>query len=154
MSERPNRPTLSVQRNRYTIGIVCASFNSDITDKQLQYAKKCANQYGVACEVYTVAGSFELPQFLDTVARTKLYDGLVALGCLIKGETTHFKVISEAVSQAIIQLSLQHRMPIGFGVITALTKEQAVARTAIGYDAVHAVLQSLTQLPTLPEKYE
>jgi len=129
------------------LAVVRAECNSAITTAQKESAKQCAAEYAVACDFFDVAGAFELPQLIDQLVRTKQYDGFVAVGCLIKGETTHFEVISEAVSSAIMQLSLTHHIPIGFGVITALTQQQAADRVWIGYDATYAVLQTLSQLP-------
>lgn len=145
MSTRERKNPLAIEHGRFRVGIVQAQFNSDLTHAQVTAAQECAKEYGVQTDVFLVAGAFEIPQVLDRLARSGSYDALVGIGCLIKGSTTHFEVISSAVSSGMMQVSLTWHMPVGFGVITALTREQAEERTWIGYDAMYAVLQSLSQ---------
>ena len=143
MAERKEKETFTLSRTDYHIGIVQSEFNREFTDRQLQTAIECLDEYGVAYEVITVPGAYEIPYAVDQMARSGAFDGFVALGCLIKGETIHFEVISYSVGDALQRMSIEKGIPVGFGIITASTKEQAVARTVIGYDAVYAILQSL-----------
>ena len=92
--------------------------------------------------VIRVPGVFEIPVVISK--NIKKYDGFIALGCVIKGETPHFDFISQATTNAIMQLSIDHKKPIGNGIITALNKDQAEARAEKkGIEASAAVLSVL-----------
>ena len=98
-------------------------------------------------KIYHVPGVFEIPVTISK--HINKYDGFVALGCVIKGETPHFDLISNAVVNAIMDLSVESKKPIGNGIITCLNKKQALERANpegkdIGGGAVSAVLQTLT----------
>ena len=85
-----------------------------------------------------VPGVFEIPVTIAT--RIKHYDGFIALGCVIKGQTPHFDFISKATTDAIMKLSIDHKKPIGNGIITCLNKKQAIARSKTkGQEAANAV---------------
>ena len=90
-----------------------------------------------------VPGVFEIPVVISK--NVKKYDGFIALGCIIKGETPHFDFISRATTQAIIDLSVDSKKPIGNGIITCLNKKQAQARSKKGREAVQAVISVLSQ---------
>ena len=97
-------------------------------------------------KIYHVPGVFEIPVTISK--HINKYDGFVALGCVIKGETPHFDLISNAVVNAIMDLSVESKKPIGNGIITCLNKKQALERANpegkdIGGSAVSAVLQTL-----------
>ena len=92
----------------------------------------------------TVPGVFEIPVVI--AKNIKKYDGFVALGCVIKGETPHFDFISKATIDALMKLSIDYRKPIGNGVITCLNKEQAIVRSnSKGQEAANATLKVLEQ---------
>ena len=74
-------------------------------------------------------GAFELPVAAKFLAATKKYDAIICLGCLIKGETMHFEYISQATSSGVMQVGLNHSIPCLFGVLTVLSKEQAIKRS-------------------------
>ena len=89
-----------------------------------------------------VPGVFEIPVVISK--NIKKYDGFVALGCVIKGETPHFDFISQTVINAIMKISIENKKPIGNGIITCLNKEQAIVRSKIkGQEAAEAVLSVL-----------
>ena len=89
-----------------------------------------------------VPGVFEVPVVI--AKNIKKYDGFIALGCVIKGETPHFDFISKATTQAIMSLSIEHKKPIGNGIITSLNKKQAFSRSKKkGQEAAKAVLSVL-----------
>ena len=91
-----------------------------------------------------VPGVFEIPVVISK--NIKKYDGFIALGCVIKGQTPHFDFISQATTNAIMDLSIDHRKPIGNGIITALNKDQAEDRsTKKGKEAAIAVFSVLTK---------
>ena len=90
----------------------------------------------------TVPGVFEIPVVISR--KIKKYDGFIALGCVIKGETPHFDFISKASTDAIMKLSIDNKKPIGNGIITCLNKDQAVVRSkSKGQEAANAVLSVL-----------
>jgi 6,7-dimethyl-8-ribityllumazine synthase len=82
-----------------------------------------------------------VPFALQKLAKTRQFDCLVALGCVIKGETPHFDYVCKMVQEGILKVSLDEHIPVGFGVITVLTMEQAKARTALGAQAASAALE-------------
>ena len=86
-------------------------------------------------------GIFEIPFAISRYI--KKYEGFVALGCVIKGETPHFDFISQATTNAIMKLSIDYKKPIGNGIITCLNREQAIARTKKGEEAANAVIDLL-----------
>ena len=91
-----------------------------------------------------VPGVFEIPVVISK--NIKKYDGFIALGCVIKGETPHFDFISQATTNAIMQLSIDHKKPIGNGIITALNKDQASNRSIKkGEEAAKAVFSVLSK---------
>ena len=92
--------------------------------------------------VIRVPGVFEIPVVISK--NIKKYDSFIALGCVIKGETPHFDFISQATTNAIMQLSIDHKRPIGNGIITSLNKDQAEVRAEKkGIEAAEAVLSVL-----------
>ena len=90
-----------------------------------------------------VKGAFEIPV---TIAKNiDNYDGFIAIGIIIKGETTNFSLISQSITNAIMSLSLSSKKPIGNAVLTCLTKKQAIERVAKGEEAANAVIDILRQ---------
>src|ERR1700693_5145295 len=108
--------------------VVAARFNEPISKKLADGAASALAAGGVAgecVEVHWVPGSFELPQAARALARTGRYAGVVCVGVIIRGETPHFEYLSGAVAHGLSRVALETRVPISFGVITALTEEQA-----------------------------
>ena len=100
-------------------------------------------------DLISVPGVFEIPV---TIAKNiKKYDGFIALGCIIKGETPHFDFISKAVIDGIMKLSIENKKPIGNGIITCLNLEQALSRKKKGREAAAALLSVLDPVKTLKE---
>ena len=94
-------------------------------------------------KVIEVPGVFEIPVTISK--NIKKYDGFIALGCVIKGQTPHFDFISQASTDAIMQLSIDNKKPIGNGIITCLNLKQAKMRKKKGAEAMKAVLSVLSQ---------
>ena len=94
-------------------------------------------------EIINVPGVFEIPVIISK--NVKKYDGFIALGCVIKGETPHFDFISQATTNAIMKLSIDYKKPVGNGIITCLNKEQAEARSKKGREAAEAVISVLSK---------
>ena len=126
---------------KYKILIVLAKFYDDLSKNLILGAKKKLK--GKAnIKIIEVSGSFEIPVVISK--NIKKYDGFVALGSIIKGETPHFDFISQSSINAIMQLSINSKKPIGNGIITTLNKKQAKFRSLTkGQEAADAVLSVL-----------
>ena len=121
--------------------IVISDYYVDISKSLLNNAKKELNNYSF--KIIKVPGVFEIP---TTISKNiNKYNGFIALGCVIKGETPHFDFISIATTQAIMSLSIKSKKPIGNGIITCLNKKQAKARGKKGKEAALAVISILSQ---------
>ena len=121
--------------------IVRATYYQDISDelniKALETIESFADSTGLV-----VPGVFEIPVIISKYI--KEYDGFIALGCVIKGETPHFDFISQSSIDAIMKLSIEHKKPIGNGIITCLNKNQAIVRSKTkGQEAAKAVMEVL-----------
>ena len=121
--------------------IVLADYYDDISTLLLKSAKNNLNNFSL--KIIRVPGVFEIP--ITISKNLKKYDGFVALGCVIKGQTPHFDFISNATTQAIMNLSINSRKPIGNGIITCLNLRQAKARGKKGKEAARAVFSILSQ---------
>ena len=121
--------------------IVLADYYEDISALLLKSAKKNLSNFSL--KVIRVPGIFEIP--ITISKNVKKYDAFIALGCVIKGETPHFDFISNASTQAIMNLSVDSKKPIGNGIITCLNKKQAKARSRKGKEAAKAVVSVLYQ---------
>jgi 6,7-dimethyl-8-ribityllumazine synthase len=112
-------------------GIVVSRFNSFITGKLLDGALDFLRRHDVKDEEITVCwvpGAFEIPVMAQRLASLNKFDGIICLGALIRGNTPHFDYISSEVTKGIAQVSLEFKLPVSFGVITADTLEQAIER--------------------------
>ena len=121
--------------------IVLSDYYEDISLSLLKSAKNNLNNFSL--KIIRVPGVFEIP--ITISKNIKKYDAFVALGCVIKGETPHFDFISSASTQAIMDLSVDSKKPIGNGIITCLNMKQAKARGAKGKEAAKAVISVLSQ---------
>ena len=114
-----------------TVGIVVSRWNGDITESLLRGALRALIAVGTESgniTVVRVPGAFEIPLALETLVHRARPDLLIALGCVIRGETTHFEHVSNAAMEGMRQVSLQHRIPVGCGVLTTETSDQAWER--------------------------
>tara|TARA_Y100000590_G_C15106173_1_gene783141 strand:- start:168 stop:581 length:414 start_codon:yes stop_codon:yes gene_type:complete len=116
------------------------NFSDSLEDSAIQVVNQWSKKWKEIKYHKTYApGIFEIPYIISK--NIKKYDGFIALGCVIKGETPHFEFISQATTNAIMQLSIDHKKPIGNGIITCLNKEQASARVVKkGREAAEAAL--------------
>ena len=126
---------------KYKILIVLAKFYNDLSKNLVSGAiKKLKGKANI--KIIEVPGSFEIPVVISK--NIKKYDGFVALGSIIKGETPHFDFISQSVTDSIMQLSVNSKKPVGNGIITTLNKKQAKIRSLTkGKEAAQAVLSVL-----------
>ncbi|MDC3134781.1 6,7-dimethyl-8-ribityllumazine synthase [Prochlorococcus sp. AH-716-J09] len=120
------------------VGIVIARFNDLITNKILSGCLDCLKRHGLdtselsnQVDIVWVPGSFELPIAAKTLMKKKSYDVLIALGAVIRGETSHYDVVISEASKGISQVSNEHNVPIIFGVLTTDTMQQALERAGI-----------------------
>lgn len=133
------------------IGIVRSEWHAEIIDKLYDGAIAHLFEHGILREQLItsyVPGSFELPMAAKLMIGQSRVDGIICLGCVIKGETTHDEVINHAIAAGLMQLSLLTNTPCGFGVITALNEGQARERAGgqhgnKGVDAAYAVLSMI-----------
>jgi 6,7-dimethyl-8-ribityllumazine synthase len=145
----PTATPVSPISARDRFAVVAARFNEAISEKLLDGALAVFATHGVsadAVDVHRVPGSFELPQAACALARTGRYAGIVCVGVVIRGETPHFDFVAGVAAHGISRAALDTGVPMGFGVITSLTEEQAWARAggAVGNrgdEAARAVLE-------------
>ena len=121
--------------------LVVANYYQNISKGLIQSAKKKFSKNYIL-DIKEVPGVFEIPVVISK--HIKRYDGFLALGCVIKGQTPHFDFISQATTNAIMDLSVNSKKPIGNGVITCLNMKQAKARRKKGAEAADAVISVLS----------
>ena len=122
--------------------IINANYYQDISSGLLKSAlKSIPNQFNI--KIINVPGVFEIPVTISKNLRK--FDAFIALGCVIKGQTPHFDFISQASTNAIMQVSIDSKKPIGNGIITCLNMKQAKARKKKGTEAAKAILSVLSQ---------
>ena len=122
--------------------IVVANYYENISNNLLQSALKSIKNK-LSFKIIYVPGVFEIP--ITISKNIKKYDGFIALGCVIKGQTPHFEFISSSVTDNILNMSAKNKKPIGNGIITCLNKKQAIARSKKGAEAANAMLSVLSQ---------
>ncbi len=116
--------------------IIQANYYKDISTALLKSAKNELKNFA-KINVISVPGVFEIPVVISK--NLKKYHGFVALGCVIKGQTPHFDFISKSTTDAIMNISVESKKPVGNGIITCLNKNQAIARGKKGREAANAV---------------
>jgi len=116
--------------------IIQANYYKDISTALLKSAKNELKNFA-KINVISVPGVFEIPVVISK--NLKKYDGFVALGCVIKGQTPHFDFISKSTTDAIMNISVDSKKPVGNGIITCLNKKQALVRGKKGREAANAV---------------
>ena len=137
--------------------IVAARFNDFIVDSLLKASVHCLRQHGAAdadIEIVRVPGSFEMPVAVDKVAASRRFDGIIALGAVIRGGTPHFDYVAGECIRGIASAGQKHGVPVGFGVLTVDTIEQAIERAGTkagnkGEEATLAVIEMVNTLRRL-----
>jgi 6,7-dimethyl-8-ribityllumazine synthase len=127
-----------------TVGVVVSRFNGEISNRLLESALQALAEAGVPEErvtVMPVPGAFELPIGAMALAKTRRYSCVIALGCVIRGETAHFDYVAGEAASGIQLAGLETGVPVAFGVLTVDTAEQAEARLEKGADAALAALE-------------
>jgi 6,7-dimethyl-8-ribityllumazine synthase len=129
---------------RRGVAIVAARFNGEITNKLLASALEELEEAGVRREAITVMpvpGAFELPLAAMALAKTRRFACVVALGCVVRGETPHFEFIASEAASGLQLAALETGVPVAFGVLTVDVVEQAEARVSKGAEAVRTALE-------------
>lgn len=144
---------------RRSVGIVCSRFNDEVTSKLLVGAISALEGAGVATSaiaVVLVPGAVELPIAARRLARTEEFDAIVALGAVIRGETSHYDVVCRAAQEGLMQVALEEDLPVLFGVLTCDTEEQALARAGgeHGNKGADAALDALRMADVLDQVEE
>jgi 6,7-dimethyl-8-ribityllumazine synthase len=129
---------------RRGVAIVAARFNGEIVNKLLESALEELDEAGVrrdAITIMPVPGAFELPLAAMALAKTRRFACVVALGCVVRGETPHFEFIASEAASGLQLAALETGVPVAFGVLTVETIEQAEARVSKGAEAVRTALE-------------
>ncbi len=108
--------------------IVESRFYNDIADALLSGATRVLDEAGAVYEKITVPGALEVPAAIAMALEAQSFDGAVALGCVIQGETYHFEIVADQSARALMDLSVNEKLPLGNGILTVDTKAQALAR--------------------------
>lgn len=145
----------SIKTNKtYNIAVITTNWNEIITQKLLEGSLQALTKWGISDEnitTVTVDGAYEIPITCKALADTRKYDGIVALGCVIRGETPHFDFVAGDCSRGITDIMIESKIPIGFGLLTTDTSEQAFARAGgnkgnKGYEATETTLNMISIL--------
>jgi len=136
------------------IAIVASRFNEFIVESLIRGALRCLSQHGAVdsdIELIRVPGAYEMPLVVDKVASSRRFDGIIALGAVIRGGTPHFEYVAGECVRGLTQASLSHGIPVGFGVLTVDTIEQAIERAGTkagnkGEEAALAVIEMVNLL--------
>jgi 6,7-dimethyl-8-ribityllumazine synthase len=142
------------------IAIIVSRFNEQVTSGLLAGARAQLRESGVEvpdAAIFEAPGAFEIPLIAQTLARSGRFDGVVCLGCVIKGDTAHFEYISQAASMGLMTASLATGVPLAFGILTTYTDEQAILRSRDdahnkGREAAAACLASLETLSLIASR--
>jgi len=146
---------LSVRDAR--IAIVAARFNDFIVESLIKGAVHCLRQHGAAdadIEIFHVPGAIEIPLVVQKVAESRKFDGVIALGAVIRGGTPHFDYVAGECVSGIAAVARDQGVPVGFGVLTVDTIEQAIERAGTkagnkGEEAALAVIETVNLLRRL-----
>lgn len=136
--------TGSSDGSRRSVAVVVSRFNGEVTNKLLESALEELELAGVARDAVTVVqvpGAFELPLGAMALAKTRRYACIVALGCVIRGETPHFEYIAGEAASGLQLAALETGVPVSFGVLTLESADQADERVGKGAEAVRTALE-------------
>lgn len=139
------------------IALVVSRFNDDITGGLRTGALEWLGEHAIGVadpDLIAAPGAFELPLIAQALARTGRYQGVICLGCVIKGDTAHFEFISLGAASGLMQASLATGVPIAFGILTTYTEEQAIVRSRPdahnkGREAAAACVESIAILQAI-----
>ena len=138
------------------VAVVAATWHTEVMDGLVAGAERALAAYGIAePEIIRVPGTFELPVVAAALAQSQ-YDAVVALGVVIRGGTPHFEYVCSAATDGLTKVSVDHAMPVGFGVLTCDNEQQALDRAGLagssedkGWEATAAALDTAKVLSTI-----
>jgi 6,7-dimethyl-8-ribityllumazine synthase len=153
-------PTKSIPANingdARRVAIVLSRFNAEVGEKLLAGALRALQEAGVAERdiiVLSVPGALETPLVLQRLAQSGDYDALVALGAVIRGETYHFDLVANESAAGVASVQLEFGIPIGNGILTTDTDEQAMTRADLkGFQAAQAALEIANLLDAIDDE--
>lgn len=139
------------------VAVVAARWNAVVIDRLLTGVNEAWSEYGgdpAKLEMFRCPGSYELPLAVQACAQSGRYSAVIALGCVIRGDTYHFELVADAASEGIMRVMLDTGVPCIFGVLTTDTVEQAMDRSDTGmnnkgYEAVIAALDMVSLLGSI-----
>lgn len=150
------KPTTPVGSVNARVAIIAASWHEQVMEGLIAGATRTCDQATTRWQLIRVPGSFELPLACSAVAATRRFEALIALGVVIRGGTPHFDYVCRAATDGLIRASLDSGLPIGFGLLTCDTEEQALDRAGLpgsaedkGADAAEAALAMVGVLRAL-----
>lgn len=152
-SERPSDEALDGTDLR--VAIVASRFNQDIVKRLVRGAEQALRQHN--CEgvpVYWVPGALELPLAALTLAERGTIDAIVALGCVINGETAHFQLVASEAAAGIAHVNLDTGVPCSFGVLTTYDREQALARSGPKRNAGISAAETALEMANLVRRLQ
>jgi 6,7-dimethyl-8-ribityllumazine synthase len=123
------------------VALVASRFNEDISSQLLARAKAEAAKLGVELQVESVPGALEIPLALQWLAQTRRFDALVAVGCVIRGDTYHFEVVCNESARGVMDVALEFGVPVGNGILTTEDEAQALARLDKGAEALRVAVE-------------
>ncbi|NGM22046.1 6,7-dimethyl-8-ribityllumazine synthase [Roseomonas stagni] len=144
--DAPTRSAATIPGQPPRLLVIQAPYYAEVVGGMLAGARRSVEEAGGVLEVVDVAGAFELPAALRmAIQAARGFDGYILLGCVVKGETDHYDFICDAVCQGVMAISAETGAPLGFGLLTVATLDQAIARSRDdgmnkGAEAAHAAL--------------
>ena len=130
--------------------LIYSNYYPDISKNLVNGAIKILNKNKIKYDIKSVSGCFEIPQLVNILLKRKKYNLCVVVGCIIKGQTPHFSLLSKTIIKSISYLSIKYECPIGFGIITCLNKKQAAERSSFkknkGIEATTAAISVLKNI--------
>ena len=137
-----------------SIAIVVSRFNTEVTSGLLKGALAYLEEQGLVVrqeDIKEAPGAFEIPVIAQALVRSGRFNGVICLGCVVKGETAHFEYISDAASKGLMNVSLETGIPLTFGILTTYNQDQAIARSIDnalnkGREAAAACVETITTI--------
>jgi len=130
------------------LGIVASRFNEELSGELLKRAKAQAEKLGVELSVTSVPGALEIPLALQWLAQSGRFDALVAVGCVIRGDTYHFEIVANESARGVMDVALEFGVPVANGILTTEDEAQAKARLDKGAEAVRVAVEMAKLKPT------
>ena len=138
-----NQPTSDLRNVK--VALVSTNWNEEIIKPMLEDCLSMLDEYNIDKKAFVVPGAYELPFIAQVLSKN--YDAIILLGCIIKGETPHFEIISQSISDKVLETSLDKNTPIIFGVLTTNNESEAKERAA--YKGSEFAMSALSILDTL-----